>query len=269
MATLDDFLNADNVNNGLITKIWGPPLWTALHCITFGYPVNPTEEHKINYKNYFINIKHILPCKYCRDSFNTFITTNPTILNDKVMESRLTLTKWLYDVHNRVNHKLGVDYGVSFNDIVKRYESYRAQCKKKITGGNVKGCLKPLYKKSDSYKISNIKDCPVINKNTVNKFKKYAKLRNVDNYYINMCDKLKLNNKNELWDKRNKLCDKIIQNMREKQLPSIEQNGKWKNLPTKEELKLIMMHSSNLNKEELDNINIDINTSYNWLGVSY
>lgn len=27
-----------NIDNGMMTKIWGPPGWLFLHCITFGYP---------------------------------------------------------------------------------------------------------------------------------------------------------------------------------------------------------------------------------------
>ena len=63
MATVEDFMKGDNVNNGLITKIWGPGLWSALHCITFGYPVNPTEKHKQDYKRFFTIVGDILPCK--------------------------------------------------------------------------------------------------------------------------------------------------------------------------------------------------------------
>ena len=25
-------------NNGMMTKIWGPPGWLFLHCVTMGYP---------------------------------------------------------------------------------------------------------------------------------------------------------------------------------------------------------------------------------------
>ena len=35
-----------NANNGLITKIWGPPAWEFLHSITFGFPISPTPEQK-------------------------------------------------------------------------------------------------------------------------------------------------------------------------------------------------------------------------------
>ena len=34
-----------NIGNGMMTKVWGPPGWLFLHCITFGYP------HKIDKQN--------------------------------------------------------------------------------------------------------------------------------------------------------------------------------------------------------------------------
>jgi hypothetical protein len=46
----------DNKNNGLITKIWGPAMWESLHCIAFGYPVEPTDEQRQNYKDFFTSL---------------------------------------------------------------------------------------------------------------------------------------------------------------------------------------------------------------------
>ena len=45
--------------------------------------------------------------------------------------SRKELTKWLYDVHNMVNDKLGVPQceRPSFEEIEERYQSFRAACK--------------------------------------------------------------------------------------------------------------------------------------------
>ena len=55
-----------NSGDGMLTKIWGPALWHALHNISFNYPVNPTSEDKKYYKNYILNLQYVLPCKYCR-----------------------------------------------------------------------------------------------------------------------------------------------------------------------------------------------------------
>src|SRR5579872_2512487 len=86
----------DNRNNGLITKIWGSSTWTSNHAITFGYPIEPNEQQKKDYHDYFVLLGKVLPCKYCRDSYNTFITSGDSKLTNADLESRETLTKWFY-----------------------------------------------------------------------------------------------------------------------------------------------------------------------------
>src|SRR5579872_3793999 len=46
----NDSTNPDS-NNGLITSIWGPPEWESFHSFTFGFPIKPTEEQKLDYLN--------------------------------------------------------------------------------------------------------------------------------------------------------------------------------------------------------------------------
>ena len=41
-----------NSGDGMMTSVWGPPMWHILHTISFNYPVEPTKEHKINYYNW-------------------------------------------------------------------------------------------------------------------------------------------------------------------------------------------------------------------------
>lgn len=244
-------------SNGLITKIWGPPLWTALHCITFGYPIEPTEENKKQYKEFFENIGNVLPCKYCRDSYKMFIKEEGSILDDIVMQNRETLCKWFYNLHNKVNNKLGMDYGVDFKTVQEKYESYRAKCTKKIDM-KLKGCITPLHKKKVCYKEASKKDCPIIDYEMGKIFKKLAEERNIKSknfYFWNIFEK---NNgkieRGKLWDLRNKYCDKIIKYMRENGVPSIENSGKYKGLPTKLELRLMLAMSTNLSKQQLDEI---------------
>jgi hypothetical protein len=245
-----------NQHNGLITKIWGPSGWEFEHSISFGYPVNPTQEKKEEYLQHFKSLANVLPCKYCRESYKIFIESEPTVLNMKVMESRATLTKWLYDIHQRVNQKLGVDYGVSYEDIVDRYESFRAKCKKDPDGqGTQKGCVAPLDYKAFSFRKLNSHDPPLIpmdltekfvilNENSIDPnwlvFYIFAKERNLT------MDQLKHSHK-EVWCDRNRYCQQIIKDMRENSIPSIV-DGKL----TQGELRLILMMSSNLTKDELE-----------------
>ena len=49
-----------NVDNGMMTKVWGPPGWLFLHCITFGYPyvINPENpDHQNKKRDYALFFK--------------------------------------------------------------------------------------------------------------------------------------------------------------------------------------------------------------------
>lgn len=258
--TKNDNIFVDNSNNGLITKIWGPGLWEGLHSITFGYPKEPTIQQKKDYKELFILIGKVLPCKYCRDSYTNFISNGNTELTDEVMENRYTLTKWLYCVHEAVNQKLGVNYGVAYKDVVKKYESYRASCTKNKPIKDKKGCIMPLDDKAQSYKIASNKNCAIIPVDIAKQFIDYAKLRGLENQEFKFIEEYEKNNNFkkkktdvncDMWCKRNKEAFDIINAMRINAVPSLEIDGKWINLPTVDELRLIMRLASNLGTEEL------------------
>lgn len=141
-----------NIDNGMMTKIWGPPGWLFLHCITFGYPyiINMNKkEHVVRMnktRDFFRNIGYVLPCKYCRNSYIEFMKEIPI---EYFLKSRKDLTFWLYKMHNKVNNKLGVpDCNIpSFEEVQKRYEAFRAKCSKTTNeereNNKTKGCVKP------------------------------------------------------------------------------------------------------------------------------
>jgi len=258
-----------NEHNGLLTKVWGPDMWKALHSIAFGYPLTPSEDQKMQYKQFFTSLGHVLPCIYCRISYNEFITGTSQdgekikdydarlFIDDSIFESRETLTKWLYYIHERVNKKLDVDYKVSYEDVVVRYESFRAIC-----SPDKKGCIMPLDKKAQSYVIADVIECPVIPAYLARKFVPYAKERGISKRYTyimdiyddDSLDKLVTNRMTERWYKRNKNCRKIISHMRKKGIPLIEHEGAYMGLPSVYELKLIMMLSSNICLKKLEEI---------------
>ena len=70
------------------------------------------------------------------------------------MKSRQTITKWLYDIHNMVNEKLGVPACEipKFEEIEEKYQSFRASCAPLTTeqrnNNSVKGCTIPADGKS-------------------------------------------------------------------------------------------------------------------------
>jgi hypothetical protein len=259
--------HSDYRNNGLITKIWGNPGWTFNHSVTFGYPLEPTEEQKTQYKNYFISLGNVLPCRYCRESYQKFITMGETALTDSVLENRETLTKWFYKVHEAVNTKLEIDYGITYEDMIERYESFRAKCGK--PNKTAKGCVAPLDYKAFSFKKLYYMDAPIVQLVLIEPFVNLARIRKLDSIYFAFIDlarelggdftRLKQLNS---WEDRNNICQKQIRHMRENGIPSIEPNGIWEGTPTIDELKLLMFLSSNLNKTELKNAIITLNSKY-------
>lgn len=100
------------------TRFWGPSGWQLFHLIAFRSS-NPEE--------LLLMIKDILPCKFCRESTTQFTNELP-LKGDP--------GKWLYDLHNKVNHKLRtqakedpnvIDPGPdpSFEEVKKHYESLK------------------------------------------------------------------------------------------------------------------------------------------------
>ena len=132
--------------NGMLTSVWGPPLWHVLHTMSFNYPVKPTKEQKQQYYDYFISLQHVLPCKYCRDNYKRNITSGKVKITKGKFKNRSTLSKWVYELHEHINKQLGKKSGLTYTEIRNRYENFRARClvddkKSKYE----KGCTVPLY----------------------------------------------------------------------------------------------------------------------------
>lgn len=141
-------------DNGMMTKIWGPPGWMFLHAVTFGYPykIDPQNlEHlrkKESFRRFFLNVGKVLPCKYCRESYDRFVEEVPI---DPYLNSREDLCYWFYMIHNRVNDKLGVPKCniPNFEEVKKKYETFRAKCKKTTRKDRERNLRKKCISKDD------------------------------------------------------------------------------------------------------------------------
>jgi hypothetical protein len=89
-------------------------------------------------------MKDVLPCKFCRASTAEFVHKHPL---------RSTPGKWLYDIHNMVNHKLRtqcrddpavIDPGPdpSFEEVKKHYMSLKPTA---VPGGDFLGAIAANY----------------------------------------------------------------------------------------------------------------------------
>ena len=142
----DIFTKEDyNSNDGMLTYVWGPPLWHSLHTISFNYPVNPSDKQKEDYMNYFKSLGKVLPCKYCRDNYKDNL--KKLSLKKSVFKNRESLSRWVYKLHELVNTNLGKKSGLTYKDVRTRYENFRSRCldKKKSSKILEKGCTDSLY----------------------------------------------------------------------------------------------------------------------------
>jgi len=132
-------------NDGMLTTIWGPPMWHYLHTMSFNYPVSPSSKDKAHYSRFIKELPYVLPCGKCRKNLSKTFLTFPLI--NKHMQSRETFSKYMYDLHERINDMLGKRSGLSYEDIRDRYEHFRARCATKtrrIVHVREKGCTEPL-----------------------------------------------------------------------------------------------------------------------------
>jgi hypothetical protein len=156
-----------NANDGMVSSVWGPPFWHYLHTMSFNYPVEPTPEDKKHYRDFILNLKYVLPCRFCRQNIRNNFKHLPLTM-DK-MKNRETFSKYIYDLHEIINKMLKKDSGLSYNDVRERYENFRSRCTdekpklykftdltktKKQSGKKEKGCTTPLYGKKSKCIVS-------------------------------------------------------------------------------------------------------------------
>jgi hypothetical protein len=140
--------------DGMLTSVWGPPMWHYLHTMSFNYPVRPTPDEKKNYMNFVLSLQNVLPCKYCRQNLRTNFQQLP--LTMAAMRSRATFSRYIYDLHELVNRMLKKTSNLTYCQVQERYEHFRARCtddppvlfalptkKSELE----KGCTEPLYGK--------------------------------------------------------------------------------------------------------------------------
>ena len=157
--TRKEYMSSD----GMMTSIWGPAMWHALHTISFDYPVHPTSAEKKHYKDFIESLKYVLPCKYCRTNLTNNLKIYP--IRECHMKNRDTFSRYVYNLHEIINKMLGKKSGLSYCDVRETYEHFRSRCtesdgkklfkfnktrkgKGKGKGkGKEQGCTAPLYGK--------------------------------------------------------------------------------------------------------------------------
>lgn len=196
-------LNPESFNskNGMLTKVWGPPLWHFLHTVSFNYPVDPTLEDKQHYMEFILQLQHVLPCGKCRENLKKNFEKLPIGMSD--MQSRHTFSVYIYNLHETVNTMLGKSSGLTYEIVRNRYEGFRANClisekkKKKIPPPKEQGCVKSLYHVKSRCIMNIVPDDNHTRKNSTLKIHSKCKFDNCMKSNTNMKSKsMKSNTKN-------------------------------------------------------------------------
>ena len=155
----DDYLSGD----GFLTSVWGPMLWSYLHTMSFNYPINPSTSDKKHYRDFILNLKFVLTCKYCRINLLKNFRHLPLTMSH--MKSRETFSRYVYNLHELVNKMLKKKSGLTYDAVRDRYENFRSRCTidpkmgikvikpqprkqgKTRKQKKEKGCTEPLYGK--------------------------------------------------------------------------------------------------------------------------
>jgi hypothetical protein len=106
-------------------NIWGKHAWIFLHSVSMNYPDNPSNEDRKNHKNFFENLRYVLPCEVCKKHFTQHILHNPI---EPALHSKRKLVEWLINVHNQVNISLNKPT-MTYDQVIELY--------KKIYNGNM------------------------------------------------------------------------------------------------------------------------------------
>lgn len=121
------------------TNAWGPGLWKSMFMIAANFPLEIQKDNRLhlskvkNYKIFYTNLQHVLPCKFCRISYKVFLRELPL---KKFLGSRNQIMYWVYLMKNKVNNKLSlqgeqISSPPSFKQVCLKYEKSRAKCSEK------------------------------------------------------------------------------------------------------------------------------------------
>ena len=108
----------------MATSAWGGHAWNFLFTSIMGrYPVkidyhSSDDIHIANtFSQMLIGLKDIMPCIYCRKSFENFAKELPI---EPYLAGRIELMYWLYLMKNKVNSKLEIQEQKCYTDEKKR-----------------------------------------------------------------------------------------------------------------------------------------------------
>ena len=103
------------------SELWGPPMWHTLHTLSLDYSHVPTTEQQQTMSVFLDAIGKLLPCISCREHYQRYVQEYPLA---QAVQSAEDLQRWILELHNRVNERLGKSkytFDQWYNEITTRY----------------------------------------------------------------------------------------------------------------------------------------------------
>ena len=184
---------------------WGPSFWKTMFSFSATYPENPTKEQIISSNTFFNSLSELIPCSKCSISYKVFLTEDDTYIKDiNNFSSKKNLIKFVFNLRNKVNQKINIDYGITLDYFTKKL--YYMTC---------------FLEESNDQFINNLQEAPIIINEIKNIVYDYLILNGFSLETTILLDKIYnkflinpifnyKNNYFKIFYKRNEICRKII-----------------------------------------------------------
>lgn len=113
------------------TTFWGPSGHQLFHLVTYRFDAGDLPATSKQMRSFFRSVGHLLPCVYCRRSFQQYAKELPlrrVLCRGKLRTS--TSFEWYYRIHNLINAKLrGQGYPIppdpTFATVTRRFRNWQ------------------------------------------------------------------------------------------------------------------------------------------------
>lgn len=89
--------------NNIDPGLWGNPMWITLYSIALSYPERPSVDQINAATQYFVALKHLIPCEECKSEYAKLLLKHKIELS---IRNRNDLCMWVNRIHNEINTKL-------------------------------------------------------------------------------------------------------------------------------------------------------------------
>ena len=234
--------------------IFGPKIWGSISNFISTYPITATTEIMESAIMFFQSLKNLMPCLACRKSYTNFILENDTDINNMYnFLSRDHIINFVFNLRNKVNKKIGLEYGITLNYYKLKLE--KLVCSKTNNMSDI---------------INNLQEAPLLPLTHIDKILKFVHENShmIDNYNKNFTLSIlkKMENfiENPIFDennkefnlfiKRNEICRKIISDINKEYVLNLYDFDKSFHHDKKLYVNLFYLGCSIIHKEHLDKI---------------